>query len=397
MSYYYIISQRSAMKNLLKPTIKTLKKSIAYPDFAVFNGFLQQSSSEPKVLINKYKYTLDVPKLPAVKKIKGMYQIWGGTQPIIDPPNQFNNAGGNNIAFMTSLLTGTKLGDHFQLPKNSKVKTKKWNATGHTSLQQYLNNPTSNIYNPIEGQIMASEVISKKNKSIEKFKIIDNIQSGSSSEFGVINLKSRFPKEYSYNSEWQSALFEEQLIISEADFNTLLSSKPQDYFSEEINVLTSRSFSNDPALAWKYKGDPCSKPTKKGYELPCGGGGFYVYGQIIDDLNLKRDKSWNATNPEVGKLTFFHPKTYRKWSMGKFSSLSSDEKERLSWIRESALYFDKHRKAKISMVDEKTFALKILNQFEPPVIDPSERSVDSEIRDSLLVDFFEDSGNQNLY
>ena len=80
-----------------------------------------------------------------------------------------------------------------------------------------------------------------------------------------------------------------------------------------------------------------------------------------------------------------------------FSSLSSDEKERLSWIRESALYFDKHRKAKISMVDEKTFALKILNQFEPPVIDPSERSVDSEIRDSLLVDFFEDSGNQNLY
>ena len=49
------------------------------------------------------------------------------------------------------------------------------------------------------------------------------------------------------------------------------------------------------------------------------------------------------------------------------------------------------------MVDEKTFALKILNQFEPPVIDPSERSVDSEIRDSLLVDFFEDSGNQNLY
>ena len=339
---------------------------------------------------------MDVPRLPAVKKIKGMYQIWGGTQPIIDAPNEFNNAGGNNIAYMTSVLTGTKIGEHFQFPSDSKVKTKKWNATSHTSLQQYLNNPTSEIFHPAEGQTMVSEVISKKNKSIEKFVVNDSIDSGTSGEIGVINLKSRFPKNYPYNSEWQSALFEEQLIISDGDFDQLLSRQPQDFFSEEINVSASESVSNDPALLWQYKGAPCRKPTKEGYELPCGGGGFYVYGQIIDELNSKRNNSWNATNPDVGKLTFFNPRTYRKWSNGNFSNLTTAEKERLDWIRSSALYFDKYRKAKIKMVDDKTYSFKIYNQFDPPVAGPSERSVDPLMSDSQVSNIFAGSGQQSL-
>ena len=391
--------------NFLKPTIKTLKDVVPYPDFAVFNGFLQQSSSDAKkVIINKYEYEMDVPRLPAAEKIRGMYQIWGGTQPIIDAPNEFNNAGGNNIAYMTSLLTGTNIGEHFQFPPDSNIKKNKWNATSHTSLQQYLNNPTSGglhptsgVIHPAEGQIMVSKVISKRNKSIEKFHINEDIHSDSSGEIGVINLKDRFPKDYPYNPEWQSALFEEQLIISDGDFDHFLSQKPQEFFSEEINVLTSQSHSNDPALLWKYEGSPCRKPTKKGYELPCGGGGFYVYGQIIDKLNSKRNKSWNATNPDVGRLTFFNPRTYRKWSYGDFSDLSASEKERLDWIRSSALYFDKYRKAKISMIDDKTYAFKIYNQFEAHAEESSQRLLDSLSRDSMAPSILQDSGGQNLF
>ena len=315
--------------SIVYPEIRVLDPSITTPDFVLFNGFLQQQG-DGDVRFEGLEFTLNVPELPKFTIEDGYYQIWGGTQSVIAPANDFDISGGDNIAFAASLLLGGSVDEYFDVPGH--FDDSLWNAMAHTSLLEFLNNPTSMPLEVEAGQTLNGDVYETPFFSYEAVEV-----DGETS--AIINFADSFPSEYEYNDDWRAALFEEQLVVDADEFGSFSNNPLSGYLSPSIEVATTTLSNEDPLVEWEYWGSVCGETTSEGYELPCGGGGFFVFGNIIDELNEYRDSPWDPTNPDdPDVLSLFHPTDFLDWAAGDFNGLNQDLREAHEWILDAAKY-----------------------------------------------------------
>ena len=115
-----------------------------------------QQQGDGDVRFEGLEFTLKVPELPKFTIEDGYYQIWGGMQSVIAPANDFSISGGDNIAFAASLLLGGSVSEYFDV--SGEFDDSLWNAMAHTSLLEFLNNPTSMPLEVDVGQVLSGDV-----------------------------------------------------------------------------------------------------------------------------------------------------------------------------------------------------------------------------------------------